>query len=81
MVAKQNEDLATNQKTFAGKNASIEDLIVALVAKENMPIRIVESQYFVQLLQGDLFLCVIGVCVCFFSSNIDSFFIVVHIKT
>lgn len=30
----------------------IKDLIVLLIAKENLPIRIVESKYFSQLLQG-----------------------------
>lgn len=35
------------------KTCSIEDLIVLLVAKENMPVRIVDSPYFAELLQGN----------------------------
>lgn len=49
MVAKQDEDLSNCKKTTANRN-TIMDSIVALVAKENMPLRIVESPYFAQLL-------------------------------
>lgn len=31
----------------------IKDLIVQLIAKENLPIRIVESEHFTKLLQGN----------------------------
>lgn len=39
------------------KGCSIKDLIVLLIAKENMPVRIVESPYFAQLLQGEFIYC------------------------
>lgn len=45
------ERLAAKATEFNEIN-DIKELIVQLIAKENMPIRIVESKYFTQLLNG-----------------------------
>lgn len=39
------------------KTNDIKELIVQLVAKENLPLRIVESKHFSRLLQGKLVCC------------------------
>lgn len=46
------EDQKKKQNQDYQKMNDIKDLIVLLIAKENLPIRIVESKYFSQLLQG-----------------------------
>lgn len=53
LAAKQHVELAASKNDYARKNADVVDLIVALVAKENMPLRIIESPYFRRLLEGD----------------------------
>lgn len=45
-------DLRSTHDQLGDKN-EIEELIIALIAKENLPIRIVESKYFTALLQGN----------------------------
>lgn len=54
IVARQEIDITSRRKGSCEANADIMDLIVALIAKENMPIRIVESEHFTRLLRGKL---------------------------
>lgn len=50
--SKSNSAQKAAQERKFEEMCEIKDLLVLLVAKENMPIRIVESTYFAQLLQG-----------------------------
>lgn len=52
IIAAVSKDKKVERERYTPGNCSIEDLIVLLVAKENMPVRIVESPYFADLLAG-----------------------------
>lgn len=47
-----NRDVEKKKGADSKKTNDIKELIVQLVAKENLPLRIVESKHFSRLLQG-----------------------------
>lgn len=50
--AMYNRDVEKKKGADSKKTNDIKELIVQLVAKENLPLRIVESKHFSRLLQG-----------------------------
>lgn len=72
---KINADVLLRGKHISSGNCDVMDLIVALIAKENMPIRIVESEYFTQLLHGNLLLRVIKFFLSTFVFNFVLYFL------